>query len=131
MVFSSIQVVNFVARTESKILYLHMQSGGRDCIIIVTVFHPLTKSQVNKLNDQKYGVANIVGSGVTAVVGMLNKVVAFPAGVISRKYMLNKIRAYHLGDVLVSITAEVSGGIGPQKSMKSIVIKQENHHIRR
>jgi hypothetical protein len=30
---------------------------------------------------------------------------------------------YHAGDVLVSIEAQVSGGIGPQRSATSLIIK--------
>ena len=34
-------------------------------------------------------------------------------------------QSYHAGDVIVSLDAQVSGGIGPQRSVSSMIIKSQ------
>jgi len=40
-------------------------------------------------------------------------------------HSLGKLPTYHAGDVIVSLDAQVSGGIGPQHSGSSMVIKTQ------
>ena len=40
-------------------------------------------------------------------------------GVVSR----GRLRELHVGDVIVSIQAQVHGGIGPQRPFESLIIK--------
>lgn len=34
-----------------------------------------------------------------------------------------ELPTYHAGDVIISVEGEVSGGIGPQRSTKSAIVK--------
>jgi hypothetical protein len=38
---------------------------------------------------------------------------------------LLQLPAYHAGDIIVSLDAQVSGGIGPQRSVSSMIIKSQ------
>ena len=51
--------------------------------------------------------------------------VAFPVGWTVRKFTLSQLPTYHAGDVIVSLDAQVSGGIGPQHSASSMIIKNQ------
>ena len=46
-----------------------------------------------------------------------------PVGAGVRKYANEILPTYHAGDVLVSIEAQVNGGIGPQRSASTLIIK--------
>ena len=46
---------------------------------------------------------------------------AVGAGV--RTYANEILPTYHAGDVLVSIEAQVNGGIGPQRTLSTLIIK--------
>nr|WP_262927086.1 hypothetical protein [Pseudomonas sp. PSB1] len=40
-----------------------------------------------------------------------------------RTYTNQTLPIYHAGDVLVSIGAQVNGGIGPQRTLSTLIIK--------
>lgn len=40
-----------------------------------------------------------------------------------RSYVNDVLPTYHAGDVVVSIQAQVSGGIGPQRTAESLIIR--------
>ncbi len=40
-----------------------------------------------------------------------------------RSHVNDALPTYHAGDVIVSIQAQVNGGIGPQRSSVSLIIK--------
>nr|WP_268747923.1 hypothetical protein [Pseudomonas lini] len=40
-----------------------------------------------------------------------------------RTYANEILPTYHAGDVLVSIEAQVNGGIGPQRTLSTLIIK--------
>jgi len=49
--------------------------------------------------------------------------VGVPVGVGVRMYANEILPTYHAGDVLVSIEAQVNGGIGPQRTLSTLIIK--------
>jgi hypothetical protein len=48
---------------------------------------------------------------------------AASVGVAVRTYTNQILPTYHAGDVLVSIEAQVNGGIGPQRTLSTLIIK--------
>ncbi|WP_434673144.1 hypothetical protein [Pseudomonas sp. R1-15] len=49
--------------------------------------------------------------------------VAASVGAGVRMYANEILPTYHAGDVLVSIEAQVNGGIGPQRTLSTLIIK--------
>lgn len=60
-------------------------------------------------------------AGVTSYVA--SPYVGAPVGAGVRMYVNETLPTYHAGDILVSIEAQVNGGIGPQRTASTLIIK--------
>jgi hypothetical protein len=112
-------------------VYDKMQAKSLPCVMMIGISKPLTRQQGDALNAQRTKIANLAASafgGATGTVGGL----AGPAGSVAagtvvtagvRSYVNDALPTYHAGDVIVSIQAQVNGGIGPQRSSESLIIK--------
>ena len=106
-------------------LYDRMQAGERPCHMTVAVSRPISRQQGDILNQQRQRVSTVVGwlagKAGASVAGPLagTPVGAITGGavsVVAGWAMLRSIPTFHVGDVLVSLSAKVHGGIGPQTS---------------
>ena len=95
------------------------------CQMMVGISKPLTRQQGDLLNTQRTSIAYLTGSVFAAAAGRFMPVAAFPVGWAAREFTLSKLPTYHAGDVIVSLDAQVSGGIGPQRSVSSMIIKNQ------
>lgn len=120
------QIVEAVAQ-----LYDRMLAGNLPCQMKVAVSRPLTRQQGDVLNDQRSDVLTLVGAAVgkaagTPVVGiagtMAAGLVASAAGFAASRLAKGAIPPFHAGDVLVSLQAQVNGGIGPQRSALLLIL---------
>ena len=105
-------------------MYDKMLAKGRPCMMTIGISKPLTRQQGDTLNTQRTQIANLAASafaGATSYVATPYAGVVVGAGV--RSYANGILPNYHAGDVLVSIEAQVSGGIGPQRSGTTLIIK--------
>lgn len=101
----------------------HMQSANRPCSLKIAISSPLSREQADHLNSQRVTVANII-AGVTATVGSrAHPAVGFGSGAAIRAAVFKRLPTYHSKDVIIGIEGEVSGGIGPQRSLRSVIIK--------
>lgn len=103
-------------------IFDRMQAKDRACVLKVFVSLPLTRTQADSLNQQRVTIAGVIG-GLAAVAGKrINTFVGIGSGLAVRWATQECLPTYHAGDVIVSVEGEVSGGIGPQHSVKSQIV---------
>jgi hypothetical protein len=104
--------------------YDRMLAQGRPCRMVLAVSNRLSRKTADLLNDQRVRVGGVVsslsGKAVSEVFGTL---VGGIAGMFSGGKARQGIPTYHVGDVIVSIDAQVAGGIGPQRSSSGLLLK--------
>lgn len=99
-------------------VYDKMLAKGLPCVMKIGISKPLTRQQGDTLNAQRTKVANLAAASSVA-----SPYVGVPVGAGVRAYANDVLPTYHAGDVLVSIEAQVNGGIGPQHSTSTLIIK--------
>ncbi|OLY73831.1 hypothetical protein AU074_29420 [Pseudomonas sp. ATCC PTA-122608] len=105
-------------------VYDKMLAKNLPCQMMIGISKPLTRQQGDTLNAQRTRIANLAASafaGATAYVA--TPYVGAPVGIGVRMYVNDTLPTYHAGDVLVSIEAQVNGGIGPQRTVSTLIIK--------
>ncbi|MBU6955270.1 hypothetical protein [Hahella sp. HN01] len=146
-------VLNYVIKIKAVKLYDRMLAKNFRCSMTIIVYHPLTAEEVSILNRQRNKIANGVGGVVgfasqrllpfskgkggqpTRGVKEVGKTEAKEAvakgatgagaAVVARNFVLDNIREYNEGDILIQLEAEVKGGIGPQHSGTSVVVRRQ------
>lgn len=104
-------------------IFDRMQAKDRACVLKVFVSLPLTRTQADSLNQQRVTIAGVIG-GLAAVAGKrINTFVGIGSGLALRWATQQSLPTYHAGDVIISVEGEVSGGIGPQHSVKSEIVQ--------
>lgn len=93
--------------------------------MMVGISNPLTRQQGDLLNTQRMSIANLSSGVFAAAAGKFMPGAVIPVGWAVREFTLGKLPTYHAGDVIVSLDAQVSGGIGPQHSASSMIIKAQ------
>ena len=113
------EVVRFV--TDS---YYHMQAKQRSCTFVLAISRPLTREQGDRLNGQRASVALSIDTALGALSSALtaSAFIGAMTGTATRNGVFSKLPTYHAGDIIVAVSLEVSGGIGPQRSQRSIII---------
>ncbi|WLG45839.1 hypothetical protein [Pseudomonas sp. FP1740] len=109
-------------------LYDKMLAKDLPCVMMVGISSPLTRKQGDLLNDQRMSIANVT-AGIFMAAGskvpVIGLAVGPAAGYFGRELVKGKLPTYHAGDIIVSLDAKVSGGIGPQRSVSSMIIKSQ------
>jgi len=101
-----------------------MQAKNLPCLMMIGISKPLTRQQGDALNAQRTTIANLAASAFTAATSAVaSPYVDVPGGGCVRMYANEILPTYHAGDVLVSIEAQVNGGIGPQRTLSTLSIK--------
>lgn len=93
--------------------------------MMVGISSPLTRAHADTLSEQRMSIANITAGVFAAAARVLPYgFVAGPAlGKAGHLFVLERLPTYHAGDVIVSVDARTNGGIGPQHSTSSMIIK--------
>jgi hypothetical protein len=105
-------------------VYDKMQARGLPCVMMIGISKPLTRQQGDALNAQRTTIANLAAAAfASAAKAVAPPYVAASVGVGVRTYANEILPTYHAGDVLVSIEAQVNGGIGPQRTLSTLIIK--------
>ncbi|MCP6698192.1 hypothetical protein [Pseudomonas donghuensis] len=105
-------------------VYDKMLAKNLPCVMKIAISKPLTRQQGDTLNAQRTTVVNACASAFTAATtSVASSFVGVPVGAAVRTYANEILPTYHAGDVLVSIDAQVNGGIGPQRSISTMIIK--------
>lgn len=103
--------------------YARMLAQGRPCRITLAISRPMSRNSADLLNDQRATIGTIVGSISGKIAAPAGAVVGAVTGTTLAAASKNKLPTYHAGDVIFSVDAEVSGGIGPQRSSTSLILK--------
>lgn len=115
--------VNQLATDAAEELYRHLQPGQRSCRLTLTVMHPLTREMAEAFEQRRITLAMrsgvAAGAAAKAVAGFVGSAVV---GAAVRETVLATIKQRHDGDVIVCVEGEVSGGIGPQHSVRTHVL---------
>ncbi|QXI44847.1 hypothetical protein HU734_008785 [Pseudomonas wayambapalatensis] len=113
-----------------KEVYERMQAGQLPCVMAVAVSLPLTREQGDALNSQRWTVAALVSAGGAAVTGTFAPALVVGAAKMGTfAFVSDRLPTFHAGDVLVSVEAKVQGGIGPQRSSTSLLLKAGVEHV--
>ncbi|MDH0648298.1 hypothetical protein N5D48_06965 [Pseudomonas sp. GD03858] len=121
------QVVEKVAE-----LYDRMLPGKLPCHMRVAVSRPLSRLQGDLLNEQRHDILNLLGASVgQAATTLVGGPAGFAAGLLAggaagttaSQLAKSRLPTFHAGDVLVSLYAQVNGGIGPQTSSMLLIIQ--------
>ena len=105
-------------------VYDKMQARGLPCVMMIGISKPLTRQQGDTLNAQRTTIATLAAAAfASAAKAVAPPYVAASVGVGVRAYTNQILPTYHAGDVLVSIEAQVNGGIGPQRTLSTLIIK--------
>ncbi|CAH0307610.1 hypothetical protein ACVK1X_001964 [Pseudomonas sp. PvR086] len=112
-------------------MYDRMQARNLPCLLTVCISNPLTRQQADAISTMRGNVAKGIAAasgGVAGKVGALGgPLIGWASGAVVTTgvnwYLKGALPNLHAGDVLVSIEGEVHGGIGPQRSVVTLVIK--------
>ena len=90
------------------------------CVMTVAVSKPLTRKQADSLNNRNNLIKEIISGAVAAPVGIISsKAESIVENAIS-DLISRRIRNFHSADIVIGLDAQVSGGIGPQRSSVSM-----------
>ena len=103
--------------------YERMLAQGRPCRMVLAVSQPVSRNSADLLNDQRATIGTLVGSIGGKLASPLGSIAEKIAGATSASATKKRLPTFHSGDVIVSIDAQVSGGIGPQRSSASLILK--------
>ncbi|NWC10173.1 hypothetical protein HX776_15300 [Pseudomonas agarici] len=109
-------------------LYDKMLAQERPCLMMVAFSQPLTREQGDLLNNQRTLVSNLTSSafgamGAAIPSGLAQRIARGVIWASTSKFVGGKLPTYHASDVIVSLVAVVDGGIGPQQSSSSMILK--------
>jgi len=101
-------------------LYEKMLARDLPCVMTVVVSKPLTRKQADSLNNRNNLIKDIISGAVAAPVGIISsKAESIVENAIS-DLISRRIRNFHSADIVIGLDAQVSGGIGPQRSSVSM-----------
>jgi len=104
-------------------VYDKMLAKNLPCLMMIGISKPLTRQQGDVLNTQRTKIANLAASAFAGATSYIaSPYVGAPVGAGVRMYVNDTLPTYHAGDILVSIEAQVNGGIGPQPSAATLII---------
>ncbi len=133
--FNSIAVVDEATKSLIRTTYREMLPGLRPCSICVTIHTPLTASQAKAINDKNAknisAVGNTAGTASGVVGSLTGPVTGTVVGMAVRSWTTSELlkirRSWHEGDVIISIIAAVSGGIGQQQTRRLQVLSRDEY----
>ncbi len=110
------------AEVRQRLLDLYEKMLARDlpCLMTVVISKPLTRKQADSLNNRNNLIKAIIAGAVAAPVGIIsNKAESFIENAIS-DLISRSLRNFHSADIIIGLDAQVSRGIGPQRSSISM-----------
>lgn len=103
-------------------MYDRMIADRRPYEMVVAISVPLTREQAYLFNQQRLKIAAVVAGAVGLAAKPLGLYGA-PAGPATGALVRSQLDARHAGDVIVAVDAKVQGGIGPQHTSRTLLIK--------
>ena len=104
-----------------------MIADQRPCDMVVAISAPLTWEQADLFNQQRLSIAGVVAGAIGLAAKPLGLYGAH-AGAATAAFVRCQLDARHAGDVIVAVDAKVQGGIGPQHTSRTLLIKARGGH---
>lgn len=86
----------------------------------VAVSKPLTRKQADSLNKRNNLIKEIISGAVAAPVGIISSKAELIVENAVSDLISRALRDFHSADIIIGLDAQVSGGIGPQRSSVSM-----------
>lgn len=86
----------------------------------VVISKPLTRKQADSLNNRNNLLKEIISGAVAAPVGVISSKAESVFENAVSDLISRRIRNFHREDIIIGLDAQVSGGIGPQRSSTSM-----------
>ncbi len=107
-----------------------MLADGYQCVVKVSISDPIPFEFANQFNNLHRKISNgfgAVGGTVGGAAGLVFGGIGAKAGAAAgtallREWYMSRQEPLHTHDVIVTITAVVSGGIGPQRHTETVSI---------
>lgn len=101
--------------------YDRMLARNLPCEMLVAISKPLLREQADLFNTQR-GTMMAIAGGIGRYAAKPLRVYGYPVGP-AMSWLVSHMETRHAGDVVVIVDARVKGGIGPQTSISSLLIK--------
>ncbi|WP_124421981.1 hypothetical protein [Pseudomonas orientalis] len=108
-------------RNHLRDLYEKMLARDLPCKMTVAISKPLSRQQADLLNTRGEILAGLLGSALAAPISLVSRPIGGIVGTTASLIVKGIIRSYHAGDVIIGLDAQVNGGIGPQRSLSTMV----------
>ncbi|QXI41115.1 hypothetical protein HU734_012500 [Pseudomonas wayambapalatensis] len=127
----SVHGAHYKVTIKARELYDRMLPGKLPCHIKILVSRPLTREQADQLNENRITVPALVSAAISAATGagvagafgkLAGKIAGGTTGAAATIAIRNQLPTFHSSDVLVSLEAQVKGGIGPQVSALTLIL---------
>lgn len=130
-VYAKNNFINSVTKNGVRQAYEHMRAGEhprekgtRPAQIQVQIYHPITDAQSKTLNADNASKARTAGVAIGVITSRVHPIVGMAAGKGTFDWTLYKLRSWDTGDILIKVEIAVIGGIGPQRTYRSVVVKR-------
>lgn len=122
--FGEAQNAHYEVNRKVVEVYDKMLAKNLPCLMMIGISKPLTRQQGDVLNAQRNKIASLAASAFAGATSYIaSPYMGAPVGAGVRMFVNETLPTYHAGDILVSIEAQVNGGIGPQRTASTLIIK--------
>ena len=108
-------------RSHIRDLYEKMLARDLPCKMKLAISKPLNRQQADVLNTRAGIISGLIGGALAAPISLVSRPIGGIVGATATLTVKGIIRSYHAGDVVIGLDAQVSGGIGPQRSLSAMV----------
>ncbi len=107
-------------------LYEKMLARDLPCVMTVVISKPLTRKQADSLNNRNNLIKKIISGAIATPIGVISSQAESVDENAISDLIFNRLRNFHSADIIVGLEAQVSGGIGPQRSSLSMHVYSDD-----
>ncbi|ETK21545.1 hypothetical protein H097_00665 [Pseudomonas sp. FH4] len=101
-------------------LYERMLAQDLPCLMTVVISKPLTRKQADSLNNRNKVIKETISGAVAAPIGLMSSKAESLVEKATSDLISRQLRNFQHADIIIGLEAQVSGGIGPQRSSLSL-----------
>ncbi len=90
------------------------------CLMTVVISKPLTRKQADSLNNRNNVIKETISGAVAAPIGLMSSKAESMVEKATSDLISRQLRNFQHADIIIGLEAQVSGGIGPQRSSLSL-----------
>lgn len=107
-------------RLQLQNLYERMLAQDLPCLMTVVISKPLTRKQADSLNNRNNVIKETISGAVAAPIGLMSSKAESMVEKATSDLISRHLRNFQHADIIIGLEAQVSGGIGPQRSSLSL-----------